>query len=255
MDAEKAKGQYSPLNNLSSSGEEVEQFVLPAPVPQNPHCRPKKRRRRKDLDSLKTDSLMNSFRGGRVCPTCSGMITAAVIIILIACVCGLAVMLYYLSNDVAKMQKLIDNLQVAKGSSVSQMISLQSKSDSIDTRLQQLELMSSNISAQFQSQHEHISSLGHDVKRLRASTADKMKAKSGDKSGEESQKQLAKFGSDILALKGDLASLQQQQLSVDSRLSDLDSNIQSVNKAYRNGELSQPTGATTIASGPICMYL
>lgn len=224
MDAEngKMKTEYSPLNNLTSSGEEVEQFSLP--ITTSLTDRPKRRRKRKDFDSLKSHTLPALHRGQSMC-SCAGCFTAIIICILIASVCGLGAIIYSLSNNITEMQKLIDNLQVARGSVSSELLSVKSKTDGVDEQLKTLALQTQNLSSLIASNSENITKLSDKVKSM--VTAHNNEKSSSDTS-QEVQQQLAQFGSDITSLKGDVASLKQQSQSLDNRINSIDGSLQSL---------------------------
>lgn len=222
MDAEngKMKTEYSPLNNMTSSGEEVEQFALP--VTTSLTDRPKRRRKRKDFDTLKTHALPAMHRGQSMC-SCAGCFTAIIICVLIASVCGLGAIIYSLSNNISEMQKLIDNLQIARGSASSELLSVKSKTDEVDNQLKTLSLQTQNLSSLIWSNSENNTKLSEKVKSI--VTAHNNEKSSSDAS-QEVQQQLAQFGSDIGSLKGDVASLKQQSQSLDDRISSLDTSVQ-----------------------------
>lgn len=224
MDAEngKMKTEYSPLNNLTSSGEEVEQFSLP--ITTSLTDRPKRRRKRKDFDSLKSHTLPALHRGQSMC-SCAGCFTAIIICILIASVCGLGAIIYSLSNNITEMQKLIDNLQVARGSVSSELLSVKSKTNGVDEQLKTLALQTQNLSSLIASNSENITKLSDKVKSM--VTAHNNEKSSSDTS-QEVQQQLAQFGSDITSLKGDVASLKQQSQSLDNRINSIDGSLQSL---------------------------
>ena len=224
MDAEngKMKTEYSPLNNLTSSGEEGEQFSLP--ITTSLTDRPKRRRKRKDFDSLKSHTLPALHRGQSMC-SCAGCFTAIIICILIASVCGLGAIIYSLSNNITEMQKLIDNLQVARGSVSSELLSVKSKTNGVDEQLKTLALQTQNLSSLIASNSENITKLSDKVKSM--VTAHNNEKSSSDTS-QEVQQQLAQFGSDITSLKGDVASLKQQSQSLDNRINSIDGSLQSL---------------------------
>ena len=240
MDAEngKMKTEYSPLNNLTSSGEEVEQFSLP--ITTSLADRPKRRRKRKDVDSLKSHTLPALHRGQSMC-SCAGCFTAIIICILIASVCGLGAIIYSLSNNITEMQKLIDNLQVARGSVSSELLSVKSKTNGVDEQLKTLALQTQNLSSLIASNSENITKLSDKVKSM--VTAHNNEKSSSDTS-QEVQQQLAQFGSDITSLKGDVASLKQQSQSLDNRINSIDGSLQSLyllNPVQKETTTSHPT--------------
>lgn len=240
MDAEngKMKTEYSPLNNLTSSGEDVEQFSLP--VTTSSADRPKRRRKRKDFDSLKAHTLPSMHRTG-LC-SCAACFTAITFCILVASVCGLGAIVYSLSDNVDKMQKQIDNLQVAKGSTSDTLLSV--KSDA-EKQLKQLNLQLLNMTTLLSANSDNITKLSEKMKSIVIQHNDK----TSTSDSQEVQQQLAKFGSDITSLKGDVASLKQDSQSLGGRLDSLDQSVQNIYSLSltkgdpRQGTTAQDTSA------------
>ena len=232
--------EYSPLNNVSSSGEEVEQYTLPSAMP-NKLARPKRRRKRREFDSFKSHTI-NSFAAAHCCRF-GNCVLASTIIILVASTCGLAVMLFYLSNNVTEMGRRFSNLQVAQNTAVSSLLNVQTILDAYEKQLQQLQISSKNHSSFFTTMEYRFSSLESQFqKRI---DADKL---SKDDSSSGVQKELAKLGSEILDLKSDAASLKQQELSIDGRLSELDSSFRALSEVHQ-----QSVTVSSVSSKYVCM--
>lgn len=235
--------EYSPLNNLSSSGEDVVQYSLPVSASNSE--RPKKRRKRRDFDSLKAHTL-HSAQQVRLCH-CGSCAVGIVLVFLIVCISTLAVIVYYLSLNVGELQKHLDNLQVARGSVASSLTSLQSRLDETDKRAQLLGVDLRNLTVNLRNlttaiaHHEQlIQAVNEEVKSISVRINQINHGKSSSVSLEQVQQLLATFGSE---LKNNVANIQQHDISMAEQIKELD-------VAIRNGGYQQSTNPSVKGGCP-----
>jgi len=210
------KMEYSPLNKFSSS-EEVEQYSLPAPSVTP--VRSKRRRKRREYDSLKAHAV-DSGKILRRC-TCSSCIMSIVIILLLVFISALAVVVYYMSSDVAKMQNLIDNMHIAEKHSSLKYVSLQKESDDLYLMMQKLAATLQNVNSSVNHLELNVTSISALVHKS-LSTAS---SKDTSPAVQSIEHKLAAFGSELTSVKGDLATLRQKELSIEHRIEEIDASI------------------------------
>lgn len=235
MSSHHTTADYSPLNKFSSSGEDIEQFSLPS-TSSNQHTRSKKRRKRRDFDSIKARTH-EPVTGVHFC-RCSSCVLATVIVILIACIGGLSVVLFYVSNTVTEIEKRVNHLQVAKDAVSSSLIELQSKFRSITELEERLNKLSTNYTDELSNFHNIIANM---QTRLQAANAELAHGNKIPKLQDLNniREELARVGSEILALKTDSESLKQQNLSIIQRLSELDVSLSTDGPEHPSSQVSE----------------
>lgn len=235
MDIERTKLEYSPLNNLSS-GEELEQFTLPVAVNTD---RPKRRKKRKEYDSLRTQSIIHNDRSSHRCTPCM-CLTAVTFVMLIAAVCGLAILVYqlYLQVDEAHRKYVLSQGTLKQySSSMSNLLSrLEVVENFRDHNTQQMD----NITSLLHSNIDTIKALKATVNAVQQTQDEESKSSATSGLGDVEQK-LAEFGSDMSSLQLGIATLQQKELTVEGRLDDIDKVVSKLQESTTSSPVS-PSG-------------
>lgn len=216
MDVEKTKLEYSPLNNLSS-GEELEQFTLPVVINTD---RPKRRKKRKEYDSLRTQSILPGDRNNHSCTPCMCM-TAVTLVMLIAAVSGLSILVYQLYLQVDEAQRKYALSQGTLESYSSSMSSLLSRLEDVEYFKEHSFLKMENMSSTLHANSDGVSLLNTKLKAIQQVHNGENKNTAASSLNRVEQK-LAEFGSDFSTLKLGVATLQQKELTVEGRLNDID---------------------------------
>ncbi|XP_067949064.1 lamin-B3-like [Watersipora subatra] len=222
--------EYSPLNNVSSSGEEVEQFSLPAVVATQ-YNRPKRRRKRKDFDSIRAHDIHNMTSNS--CCRLGTCFLASLIVVLISVTCGLAVMLFLMSRTVTQIQEKVDNLQLAKEMASSSISTLQNQLDTLNEQLVLVESSVRNDSKQLNSVRVRVNGLESSVQRITTQLASVLSNSGGN---EGVQKEVAKAGSEILAIKDDIEGFKRRNDGFDKEFTELKTLVNTtVLAGFQNG--------------------
>lgn len=234
MDTEKmtVKSEYSRLNNVSS-GDEVEQFALPIHTA-GLQDRPKRRRKRKDFDSLKgrAQDLVTTARGSSIC-SCFNCFAVVCFTVLAASVCGLAIMCYTLTRSVGDMQTQIDNLQTVKTTLANDIMQIRSKDDKLIEKYTNLETQLTNFT-------RHLASINETVGKLTSRVSDTQSLIESLKKnpGVDQQQQIAQFGSEIETLKGEVATLKEKELTDAATISAVDQRLTMMETALQREQVT-----------------
>jgi septal ring factor EnvC (AmiA/AmiB activator) len=212
--------QYSPLNNLSS-GDEVEQYTLPVTVNTN---KPKRRRKRREFDSLKAQSMTIHKTPG-MCKTSTCLLTFT-LILLISLVCGLSVLVYQLYMQVHELQIQYSGLQNGAESRMSSLSALMSKTEDEQSELSALKLSLKDMNLTIEYVRNNLDGIPDRIAALEKSHADQQKPV-GLEQIQTFQEKIAQFGSDVSSLQTDMDTAKQSQLSMQARIRDLDQLITS----------------------------
>lgn len=232
--------QYSPLNNLSS-GEEIEQFSLPVAV--NVH-KPKRRRKRKEFDSLKAQSIAAHKTNG-VCKLSTCLLTLT-FISLVALVCGLSVLVYQLYIQVHELQKQVTGIQNNQESQTGSLSSLMSQLQDEQQHIYNINTRIPNINHTVETILGKLDDMRGRVDALERDQLDQPEPADLGQLRTLEEK-LAQFGSDITTLQTDMATVQQTDLSFVARLSDLDKILSSLQlEGVDSGDSEEGTGGSSL---------